>query len=386
MRSSISRSLRRIARAPAITGTAPGPRPPAGRPSARAHVGLGQRSLHVVAHEHAGAARGACRSAARAARRRRGRDWRAARRAAGARDRGAPRVAAASRWTRPLDRSRTGSSALFAMPTSASTSSTRWSPDPVEPCVVAQVLAAAQLAVEERLVAHVAHLRRELPALAGQLGAEHACRAAVRAQQPGEHAQQGRLPGSVAAEHRERLPLVDAHADVGERDPLAVPPLEAFELDRSHARKPMLRMWHGWSASTTWRSSRRRGRGGRLLRKGLRPASCAGGVPGMAFLDMGDQFLALAQATTGHARRRSPLRPRRRRRRRRADRPARRRASRWSPAAASTSATRGATGRGGPVLGDPVHEGTLGAGRDGPRELGKSESAQQELRDKGLGP
>ena len=123
----------------------------------------------------------------------------------------------------------------------------------VEARVVAQVLAPAQLAVEQRLVAEVADLAGQLPALAGQLGAQHARAAAVRAQQPGEHAQQRRLAGAVAAEHRERLPLLDAHAHAGERDPLAVPPLEAVELDRRHARKPMLRLWRGWSASTTSR-------------------------------------------------------------------------------------------------------------------------------------
>ena len=124
---------------------------------------------------------------------------------------------------------------------------------PVQARVVAQVLAPAQLAVEQRLVAEVADLRRQLPALARQLRAEHPRAAAVRAQQPREHAQQRRLAGAVGAEHRERLPRLHAHAHAGERDPLAVAPLEAFELDRSHARKPMLRPWRGSSASTTSR-------------------------------------------------------------------------------------------------------------------------------------
>ena len=106
--------------------------------------------------------------------------------------------------------------------------------DTVESRVVAQVLAPAQLAVEERLVAHVAHLRREPPALVRERGAEHARAAAVRPEQPGEHAEQRRLARAVAAEDRERLALLDPHADAAERDPLAVPPLEAFELDRSH--------------------------------------------------------------------------------------------------------------------------------------------------------
>ena len=47
---------------------------------------------------------------------------------------------------------------------------------------------------------------------------------------------------------------------------------------------------------------------GRLFEFELR-----GRVPGMAFVDMGDQFLALAQGRTAAARRRPPFRPRRRR-------------------------------------------------------------------------
>ena len=58
--------------------------------------------------------------------------------------------------------------------------------------------------------------------------------AAVRAQQPGEHAQEGGLAGAVGAEHRERLALVHAHAHAGERRPLAVAPLQPFELDGGH--------------------------------------------------------------------------------------------------------------------------------------------------------
>src|SRR5688500_8528116 len=129
--------------------------------------------------------------------------------------------------------------------------------NPVQIGVVAQVLAPAQLPVEERFMAEVAHLSRQSPPLVRQRRAEHARAPAVRAQEPREHTQQGGLPGAVAAEDGQRLALLHAHAHAAERDPLAVPPLEALELDRSHAPKPMLRLWREWSASTTlrWRSA-----------------------------------------------------------------------------------------------------------------------------------
>jgi hypothetical protein len=54
----------------------------------------------------------------------------------------------------------------------------------------------------------------------------------VWAEQPREHAQQGRLARAVAAEHRQRLPLLQAQAHAGERHALAVAPLKVLELDR----------------------------------------------------------------------------------------------------------------------------------------------------------
>ena len=90
------------------------------------------------------------------------------------------------------------------------------------------------------------------------------------------------------------------------------------------------------------RSRRRRG-GARLLRPLLRLRAARPGAAGMAFVDMGDQFLALAEgrsagrptttatsASSSTTRRPSAAR-------------SRRRASRSSRAAASTSATRGGT-------------------------------------------
>jgi hypothetical protein len=104
----------------------------------------------------------------------------------------------------------------------------------VQPGLVAEVFAPAQVAIEQRLVAEVADAPRQLPALVRKHGVEHAREPAVRAQQPGQHAQQRRLPRAVAAQHGQRLARLDPHADAGERDPLAVPPLEAVELDRRH--------------------------------------------------------------------------------------------------------------------------------------------------------
>ena len=256
----------------------------------------------------------------------------------------------------------------------------------MQPRVVAQVLAPAQLAVEQRLVPEVAHLRRQLPALAGQVRAEHPRAAAVRPQEAGEHAQQRRLARAVAAEHRERLPLLHAHAHAGERDPLAVPPLEAFELDRSHGAEAyasaMARMVGiNHVALTVGDVDEAVEFYGRIFELELR-----GRVPGMAFLDMGDQFLALAHSKPG-----TPDR----------DRhfglvvddrgtgaPGAPRGGRRGRAGTRTALQRpvGKPRGGGPVLRDPVHEGAPVLAGMGLESLGKSESAQRELRDKGLGP
>ena len=77
--------------------------------------------------------------------------------------------------------------------------------DPVQAGVEGEVLAAAEVAVEERLVAEVADPAAQLPGLARQLAAEHPRLAAARAQQGGEDAQQRRLAGAVGAEDDQRL-------------------------------------------------------------------------------------------------------------------------------------------------------------------------------------
>ena len=77
--------------------------------------------------------------------------------------------------------------------------------EPVQARVEAQVLAAAEVAVEQRLVAEVADPAAQLPGLAGQRAAEHRDLAAARAQQGREDPQQRRLAGAVRAEHGQRL-------------------------------------------------------------------------------------------------------------------------------------------------------------------------------------
>ena len=159
-----------------------------------------------------------------------GRGWRAARRAAAAAGRAGSR-AAARRWTMPFESSRTGSSARAFIPTAPSSSSTRGS-GAMQAGRGSAVLARGELAVEERLVAQVAHPTWELPALAwgssapstralpawGAAGrrvraaassCRRRCRRARRAWRP---------PG------RSRSPP--------RRHPLAEAALEALELDR----------------------------------------------------------------------------------------------------------------------------------------------------------
>ncbi len=75
----------------------------------------------------------------------------------------------------------------------------------VQAGVEAQVLAAAEVAVEQRLVAEVADLAAQLPGLVGQRAAEHPHLAAARSQQGREDPQQRRLAGAVGPEHEQRL-------------------------------------------------------------------------------------------------------------------------------------------------------------------------------------
>src|SRR5206468_234217 len=110
--------------------------------------------------------------------------------------------------------------------------------DPVEARVVAEVLPAGQVPVEERLMPEQADSPPDRPVLLGQPVAEHADRSLVGAQQTGQDPQQRRLPGSVGAEDDERRPALEAERDVGEGGPLPVAPLEADELERARQAPP----------------------------------------------------------------------------------------------------------------------------------------------------
>jgi hypothetical protein len=90
----------------------------------------------------------------------------------------------------------------------------------------------------------------------------------VGTEQAREHAQQGRLAGPVAAQHRKRLPGLDARGDAGERDPLAVPPLEAVELDRRHAGGKPMALRPGRCPSTNLTFVPYYGVNGRLVARG----------------------------------------------------------------------------------------------------------------------
>ena len=109
--------------------------------------------------------------------------------------------------------------------------------DAVQARVEAQVLARGQVAVEQRLVAEEADPPAHGPALARQRAAEHARRAAVRAQQRRQDPQQRRLAGAVGAEHRQRLALLERQRHPGERHALAVGPADVSQLDRLMVRR-----------------------------------------------------------------------------------------------------------------------------------------------------
>ena len=104
--------------------------------------------------------------------------------------------------------------------------------DPVQPGVEAQVLAAAEVAVEQRLVAEVADPPAQLPGLARQRAAEHDGLAAARAQQRRQDPQQRRLAGAVGPEHDQRLAGGDGQPDAVQRRAFAVVAAQPGEPDR----------------------------------------------------------------------------------------------------------------------------------------------------------
>ncbi len=76
--------------------------------------------------------------------------------------------------------------------------------DAVQAGVEAQVLAAREVAVQQRLVRQQPDPPADGPAVVRERPAEHAHDAGVRAQQRGEDPQQRRLAGAVGAEDDER--------------------------------------------------------------------------------------------------------------------------------------------------------------------------------------
>jgi hypothetical protein len=102
----------------------------------------------------------------------------------------------------------------------------------VQAGVEAQVLAAAEVAVEQRLVAEEADLAAQLPGLAGQRAAQRPHLAAARPQQGGEDAQQGRLAGPVGPEHEQRLAAAEPQPDAVERRPFTVVAAQPGEAQR----------------------------------------------------------------------------------------------------------------------------------------------------------
>ena len=122
------------------------------------------------------------------------------------------------------------------MPTVASSSSilaaARLPAGPVQAGVEGEVLAAGQVAIEERLVAQVADPPPQLPGLARQIAAEDARASTARPQQRGEHAQQRRLAGAVGAEHDHGLAGGELGRDAVEGGAFAEVAAQALEGER----------------------------------------------------------------------------------------------------------------------------------------------------------
>jgi hypothetical protein len=101
----------------------------------------------------------------------------------------------------------------------------------VQPRVEGEVLARGQVAVQQRGVTQEADVAADRPAGVGQLVAQDPRRAAVGAQQRGQHAQQRGLAGAVGAEDDQRGAGVEREADAGEGLAVAVAPRQAVELN-----------------------------------------------------------------------------------------------------------------------------------------------------------
>ena len=107
--------------------------------------------------------------------------------------------------------------------------------DSVQSGVEAEVLAPAQVPVEERLMAEVADPAAQLPGLARQRAPEDLDLAAARPQKGGEDPQQGRLAGPVRAEHEQGLAGAEGQVDTLQGGPFAELVAQAAQLDcRAH--------------------------------------------------------------------------------------------------------------------------------------------------------
>ena len=175
---------------------------PARRPSARSASASPPAGSWLVID--ARARRRRRRSAARRARRPTGRGSRAARRAAAARGRAARRGRRPARWTMPRENVWTGSSARGVEADLGQQLLDPRLADAVQARVEAQVLARAEVAVEQRRVAEQAERARGPPSRRAAARRRGPRRPGVRAQQRGEHAQQRRLARAVGAEDDER--------------------------------------------------------------------------------------------------------------------------------------------------------------------------------------
>ena len=83
--------------------------------------------------------------------------------------------------------------------------------------------------VEDGVVGDVRHQRPGVGRAGGVVVDED--RTAGRLEQPGDHLQQGRLPGAVVAHERDRLPAGDAGAERVQGDEVAVVLLDVVEID-----------------------------------------------------------------------------------------------------------------------------------------------------------
>ncbi len=102
----------------------------------------------------------------------------------------------------------------------------------VQARVVGEVLAPAEIAVEQRVVSQVAHAAAHLPTAGRQRRAQHLGLTGVRAQQRGQYAQQRGLARAVGAQHGQRGARLEPQRHAVQRHALAVAALEPVQSDR----------------------------------------------------------------------------------------------------------------------------------------------------------